>query len=173
MLDQIQNKHILIDGDIVLITRPWQDSNGYWRHGADSYIHRDVARQKLGRVLKKEEVVHHKDRNRSNNLWENLVVLPNQGEHLKLHAEEDCRLAGFDPAIHHRCSICKTYHEKERFAKNPALTSGLSNNCREAFNAWRKAKGHNRNKWNEKAKLLQQIRRAKAKAKSAELGRSP
>lgn len=173
MLDQIKNKHILIDGDIVLRTRPWQDVNGYWRHGADSYIHRDVARQKLGRVLKKEEVVHHKDKNRSNNLWENLVVLPNQGEHLKLHAREDCIAAGFNPETNLLCSNCKTYHLKDDFAKNRNHPRGYAQSCRKSFNEQRIASGWNKNKWSERAKLLQQNRRAKAKAVLAEQGRRP
>lgn len=52
----------------------------YGRH-----IHRIVAEAVLGRKLKRGEVVHHIDGNRLNNRPENLLVLPNQAEHAKLH----------------------------------------------------------------------------------------
>jgi hypothetical protein len=47
--------------------------------------HRRVAEEKLGRKLLKGEIVHHIDENRHNNHPDNLMVLPNQSEHLKLH----------------------------------------------------------------------------------------
>lgn len=50
--------------------------------------HRMVAARKIGRPLKKGEVVHHKDGNRRNNHPDNLEVLPSQAEHARLHAEE-------------------------------------------------------------------------------------
>ena len=47
--------------------------------------HRAVAEQLLGRPLKSSEVVHHIDGDKRNNAPENLVVLPSQSEHMKLH----------------------------------------------------------------------------------------
>jgi hypothetical protein len=52
-------------------------------HGRKNYEHRLVAEEMLGRSLKKDEVVHHKDGNRSNNSPDNLVVMKRQ-EHDKL-----------------------------------------------------------------------------------------
>lgn len=49
------------------------------------YEHQLVAEQKLGRYLKKDEVVHHIDMNKTNNSPQNLVVLTN-GNHIKLHS---------------------------------------------------------------------------------------
>ncbi len=49
--------------------------------------HRRVAEKKLGRRLKRGEIVHHKDRNRSNNDWSNLEVMT-QTEHMKEHRAE-------------------------------------------------------------------------------------
>ena len=50
--------------------------------------HRVVAEKLLGRALTDEEVVHHVDGNKRNNDPENLMVLPSQSEHAKLHMRE-------------------------------------------------------------------------------------
>jgi hypothetical protein len=59
-------------------------AKGYWRYSAGvhrgKYVHRVVAEQQLGRLLKKDEVVHHRDGNRLNYLehWDgypNLQVM--------------------------------------------------------------------------------------------------
>lgn len=47
--------------------------------------HRVVAEMKLGRPLKKGEVVHHIDGNFRNNDPDNLMVLPSQAEHCRIH----------------------------------------------------------------------------------------
>lgn len=47
--------------------------------------HRVIAEQKLGRPLKKGEIVHHIDGNCRNNDPENLMVLPSQAEHCRIH----------------------------------------------------------------------------------------
>lgn len=48
------------------------------------YEHQMVAELKLGRYLKKGEVVHHIDLDKSNNSFDNLVVLSN-ADHLRVH----------------------------------------------------------------------------------------
>ena len=47
--------------------------------------HRVIAEQKLGRPLEKGEIVHHIDGNCRNNDPENLMVLPSQAEHCRIH----------------------------------------------------------------------------------------
>jgi len=51
----------------------------------DGYIleHRLIMEKHLGRYLKHEEVVHHKDRNPSNNKYSNLILFKNQAEHAR------------------------------------------------------------------------------------------
>ena len=50
--------------------------------------HRVVAEQLLGRSLTDDEVVHHVDGNKRNNTPDNLMVLPSQSEHAKLHLRD-------------------------------------------------------------------------------------
>lgn len=49
--------------------------------------HRFIMECKIGRYLKKEEVVHHIDGNKLNNLPENLQLFNNQSEHIKYHSK--------------------------------------------------------------------------------------
>ncbi|MDL2342327.1 MAG: HNH endonuclease [Patescibacteria group bacterium] len=60
------------------------------RTGTNSYQpeHRLVMEKMLSRKLEIKEVVHHVDRNRSNNHPDNLMLLPSQSEHIKLHLKQ-------------------------------------------------------------------------------------
>lgn len=49
--------------------------------------HRVVAEQILGRPLRENETVHHRDGNKRNNTPENLIIFRSQSEHAKHHAE--------------------------------------------------------------------------------------
>lgn len=67
--------------------RPTQ---GYTKfHGR--HEHRVVAEQKIGRKLKRGEIVHHIDGNKSNNHPDNLEVMTHS-QHMKLHLGENKRL---------------------------------------------------------------------------------
>lgn len=48
------------------------------------HMHRVIAEQKIGRPLRKGEVVHHIDGNSKNNEMDNLQVMK-QSEHIKIH----------------------------------------------------------------------------------------
>ena len=64
---------------IKMPNHPRADGQGYVLE------HIVVAEQMLGRPLAKGEVVHHKDKNRANNLQENLQVFPSRAEHTLMH----------------------------------------------------------------------------------------
>lgn len=61
-------------------------------------LHRVLMENKLGRLLEKGEIVHHKDGDKRNNIIDNLEVLSNV-EHAKLHAKRVSRITI-------KCPIC-------------------------------------------------------------------
>ena len=66
------------------------DENGYRRFtDSDIFVHRWVAEKKIGRKLKRGEVVHHKNRNKLDNSPGNLQVFPNQEAHDEQHRKDE------------------------------------------------------------------------------------
>lgn len=74
------------------------DSDGYircyrpdhpraWQHTGSVYEHVLVAEENLGRPLEDDEIVHHKNRIKHDNRWDNLEVLK-EVDHLKVHGKE-------------------------------------------------------------------------------------
>ncbi len=62
------------------------DERGYRRFSdSGKLVHRWVAEKQLGRKLETEEVVHHNNRNKSDNRAQNLTVFANQDEHQAEH----------------------------------------------------------------------------------------
>jgi hypothetical protein len=51
-------------------------------------VHRSVAELKLGRKLKTGEVVHHKNRNKLDNSFNNLSVFSSQQKHWEAHKKD-------------------------------------------------------------------------------------
>ena len=71
-----QHGYILIR---VGVGHPLADCRGY------AYEHRVVASEKIGRLLKPNEKVHHIDGDRENNAPENITVVNGNAEHYVLH----------------------------------------------------------------------------------------
>lgn len=134
---------------------------GYLMCGKDKYQHRVIAEEVLGRPLKSTEIVHHIDENKQNNQKSNLLICT-LTYHAILHQRLDCVKAGFDPNLYLKCSLCKTYHLKDQFAKNPAASRGLANSCRRAFNKLRKERNW-KYPFDWRVRMNQQYRRAKNK----------
>jgi hypothetical protein len=65
------------------------DENGYRRFKDDDIpVHRQVAKKKLGRPLRPGEVVHHRNRKKTDNRPSNLWIFPDQEEHENVHRED-------------------------------------------------------------------------------------
>lgn len=73
---------------------------------------RIVAEEMLGRYLKDEEVVHHKDENRHNNIPSNLMVFKSQSHHARFHLNKNIELICMDgvyeckPIPNSVCPVC-------------------------------------------------------------------
>jgi len=65
-------------------SHPSSDSKGYVRE------HRVVMEERLGRCLKRGEVVHHKNGDIKDNRAENLELFSCNGEHIKTHRRKTC-----------------------------------------------------------------------------------
>ncbi len=62
------------------------DGKGYRRFSnSKKLVSRWVASKKLGRTLKSQEIVHHKNRIKSDNRSSNLWIFKNQKQHNKTH----------------------------------------------------------------------------------------
>jgi hypothetical protein len=69
-----------------LLSDTYTDKRGYLRYRSDNkLVHRKAAEGKIGRDLRRGEVVHHKDRDKQNNSEDNLWVFKNQAAHDRAH----------------------------------------------------------------------------------------
>ncbi|MFC1899626.1 HNH endonuclease [Chloroflexota bacterium] len=67
--------------------KTYLDRRGYPRYSdTGELVHIKVVEKRIGRRLRRNEVVHHKDENKTNFKSTNLVVMKRR-EHLKLHKE--------------------------------------------------------------------------------------
>jgi hypothetical protein len=97
---------------------PQADKRGWMRE------HRLVMEKHLGRLLLPEEVVHHKDDDKSNNAIENLQLLPSQAEHIRLHNLEMSTARGLkglsDADVRTLYSLLSTVQLARAFETSPA-----------------------------------------------------
>lgn len=137
-------------------------ANGYMAvAGTDNvYAHVAVAEKALGHKLPKGAIVHHIDRNPTNNDSSNLVVCPSQSYHLLIHARQRVMDAGGNPNTQKICKTCRQVLDKELFSFESSW-DGRAAACRTCTNARRRGKGYG--VWSEKQKLQQQARRRAAK----------
>ena len=71
-------------------SKTYIDDNGYLRFtSTDRPVHRWAAEKKIGRKLTREEVVHHRNRNKLDNSPGNLQVFPNQEAHEEQHRKDE------------------------------------------------------------------------------------
>lgn len=65
----------------------YKDSKGYLRwKDSGKLVHREVAKNSIGRQLRNHEVVHHKDGDKTNFKRENLRVT-SRSHHSKMHSK--------------------------------------------------------------------------------------
>lgn len=71
------------------------EGKSYIKQGG-RHQHRLLAEMALGRPLKKGEIVHHDNNNKRDNTPSNLIVLPSQAEHVRLHFTKNrkCSITG-------------------------------------------------------------------------------
>lgn len=88
-----QEEHDKVSGENSLFWKGgiYQGESGYVILADGEYEHRTVMSKHLGRPLLSEEVVHHKNRIRSDNRIENLQLFANHSEHIIFHAQDDWR----------------------------------------------------------------------------------
>lgn len=83
------------------------------------YLHRHIASVNLKRWISKDEVVHHKDKERTNNSKENIEIT-DKSKHATIHAEErnpDCNKTK-------PCEVCKKETKNKRFCSHECASEG-------------------------------------------------
>lgn len=124
-------------------------NNPAWRGGRyvreDGYVivwtpegykleHRVIMEQELGRPLDDAEIVHHIDRNPSNNDPSNLEVIENQTDHVLLHGLENRqRLLASGLKV---CTKCFEYKPLSNFYKTRHNRMGVQSWCKNCKNQY-------------------------------------
>lgn len=140
------------------------DTQGYARISSsnqdEQYIHRYVIEQHLGRKLVPPECVHHINENKLDNRLVNLELCKDQAHHAMLHIRQHAAKHNTNLETHAWCTYHQVYELKEMFSTSLQHWNGLHNQCREATNEYRREHGLNTDKFDWRARLNQQYRRA-------------
>ena len=112
--------------------------------------HRLVMEKHLGRKLIKGEVVHHINRNKSNNDIDNLILFPTKKAHTKYHYDNgDLKLMAGEnkkKLINGKlkCRKCGKLKEIKEFLTDIKHYLGVRSICRKCYNLQRKVRRNSR-----------------------------
>lgn len=102
----------------------------YGKFSKPEYEHRIIAKQLTSKILTYNDVVHHKDGNKSNNNPSNLDILTRES-HARSHAYNRLLHQGINRETHKKCYKCKQILPLDQFS--PSSSYGkkrLSSACR-------------------------------------------
>ncbi len=115
-------------------------------NGKTKQVHRLVMEEHLGRELKSSEVVHHIDKDKSNNKLSNLVLFSTQSEHTKYHINNGdlVLIAGNNKKKLEdgklRCCKCYILKNLEEFETRESAHLNVLGVCKECRNKPRRHK---------------------------------
>ena len=109
------------------------DQRGYIRE------HILIAEKVLGKQLPPSAIIHHANRNRSNNKKSNLVICQDQAYHKLIHmrlmAYESCGNANW-----RRCLYCKRYSDPNKMYVSEKFSYAYHRKCRNEYSRMRRSK---------------------------------
>lgn len=88
-----------------------------------------LAEKAVGHPLPMGAIVHHIDRDRTNNNQNNLVVLQSQAEHLELHRKLRVLIRGGDPWKQASCATCKQLKDFSMFGRRKSKRTTECKRC--------------------------------------------
>jgi hypothetical protein len=110
--------------------RPERKSASYYKQiGRNGLLHRLRAEKALGHPLPVGAIVHHADGSRDDDAP--LVICPDDGYHLALHARMRIQAAGGHPWNDKICARCQKAKPLDSFAKSSGQWAGRFAYCRE------------------------------------------